>query len=86
VIGLAMQEPQYRSSGVRELLDAIGVSEKVPCMSIMNMAATSLREAPFRVELRLRWRPPITDPTVWENFDPATVTLCSPDPQAVRPP
>jgi len=36
LIGLAMQEPQYRSSGVRELLDAIA-SSKVPCMSIMNM-------------------------------------------------
>ncbi|MBT4487245.1 MAG: hypothetical protein HOC72_06885, partial [Rhodospirillaceae bacterium] len=33
---LAMQEPQYRSPGVRELLDAIAISN-VPCMSIMNM-------------------------------------------------
>ncbi len=31
-----MQEPQYRSPGVRELLDAVGRS-RVPCMSIMNM-------------------------------------------------
>ena len=36
LVGLAMQEPQYRSAGVRELLDAIGRA-KVPCMSIMNM-------------------------------------------------
>jgi hypothetical protein len=27
-----------------------------------------------------------TDPTVWDSFDPETLTLCSPDPQAVRPP
>src|SRR5262249_59060801 len=27
-----------------------------------------------------------TDPTVWDSFDPATLTLCSPDPQAIRPP
>ncbi|MGH8674948.1 MAG: hypothetical protein ACREVG_11625, partial [Burkholderiales bacterium] len=27
-----------------------------------------------------------TDPTVWQNFDPALLTLCSPDPQAFRPP
>jgi hypothetical protein len=27
-----------------------------------------------------------TDPTVWASFDPKTVTLCSPDPQAFRPP
>src|SRR5712691_7516687 len=34
LVGLAMQEPQYRSPGVRELLDAVAKS-KVPCMSIM---------------------------------------------------
>jgi len=27
-----------------------------------------------------------TDPTVWDAFDPALMTLCSPDPQAFRPP
>src|SRR5688572_31767330 len=36
LVGLAMQEPQYRSSGVRELMDAVARA-KVPCMSIMNM-------------------------------------------------
>ncbi len=36
LVGLAMQEPQYRSPGVRELLDAVAKSN-VPCMSIMNM-------------------------------------------------
>ena len=36
LVGLAMQEPQYRSPGVRELLDAVAKS-RVPCMSIMNM-------------------------------------------------
>ena len=36
LICLAMQEPQYRSPGVRELLDAVARS-RVPCMSIMNM-------------------------------------------------
>jgi hypothetical protein len=35
LIGLAMQEPQYGSPGVRELLDAVAIS-RVPCMSIMN--------------------------------------------------
>ena len=47
LVGLAMQEPQYRSPGVRELLNAVGRA-KVPCMSIMNMpplahAGNSLR-------------------------------------------
>ena len=36
LVVLAMQEPQYRSPGVRELLDAVGEAQ-VPCMSIMNM-------------------------------------------------
>ena len=36
LVVLAMQEPQYRSPGVRELLTAVATS-RVPCMSIMNM-------------------------------------------------
>src|ERR1700704_555143 len=36
LVVLAMQEPQYRSPGVRELLDSVATS-RVPCMSIMNM-------------------------------------------------
>src|SRR5262249_7322312 len=32
---LAMQEPQYRTPGARELLDKVAKS-RVPCMSIMN--------------------------------------------------
>ena len=36
LVALAMQEPQYRSDGVRQLLDLVARSG-VPCMSIMNM-------------------------------------------------
>src|SRR5436309_12818244 len=36
LVALAMQEPQYRSPGVRGLLAAVA-KVKVPCMSIMNM-------------------------------------------------
>jgi hypothetical protein len=36
LVGLAMQEPQYGSPGVRELLDRVATS-KVPCISIINM-------------------------------------------------
>jgi hypothetical protein len=84
LVGLAMQEPQYRSAGVRELLDAVGRA-KVPCMSIMNMP-------PLAYLRRIRGldadalKPAYTDPSVWNNFDPARITLCSPDPQAIRPP
>ena len=31
-------------------------------------------------------KPAYTDPTVWDSFDPKTITLNSPDPQAIRPP
>ena len=36
LVGLAMQEPQYRSPGVRQLLDRVARAKK-PTMSIMNM-------------------------------------------------
>jgi hypothetical protein len=84
LVGLAMQEPQYRSAGVRELLDAVAKS-RVPCMSIMNMPPLPyVKRIPGLnyEELKAAY----TDPSVWDNFDPATLTLCSPDPQAIRPP
>jgi hypothetical protein len=84
LIGLAMQEPQYRSPGVRELLDAVAKS-KVPCMSIMNMPPLPyVKRIPGLDYDALK--PAYTDPTVWDSFDPGTLTLCSPDPQAIRPP
>jgi hypothetical protein len=84
LIGLAMQEPQYRSAGVRELLDAVGKS-RVPCMSIMNMPPLPyVKRIPGLDYEALK--PAYTDPSVWDSFDPATITLNSPDPQAIRPP
>src|SRR5438105_14517933 len=84
LIGLAMQEPQYRSAGVRELLDAVAKS-RVPCMSIMNMPPLPyIRRIPGLDYDALK--PAYSDPTVWENFDPKCITLNSPDPQAIRPP
>jgi hypothetical protein len=84
LVGLAMQEPQYRSPGVRELLDAVAKS-RVPCMSIMNMPPLPyVKRIPGLDYEALK--PAYTDPTVWDNFDPGTLTLCSPDPQAIRPP
>src|SRR5215510_12184367 len=84
LVGLAMQERQYRSAGVRELLDAVAKS-KVPCMSIMNMPPLPyVKRIPGLNTDSLKAA--YTDPTVWNNFDPAFITLCSPDPQAIRPP
>jgi hypothetical protein len=84
LVGLAMQEPQLRSSGVRELLDAVARS-RVPCMSIMNMPPLPYLKHIAGLDTE-KLKPAYTDPTVWENFDPAMLTLCSPDPQAIRPP
>jgi len=84
LVALAMQEPQYRSPGVRELLDAVAKA-RVPCMSIMNIP-------PLPYLARIPGLDPAacrgcyTDPAVWDNFDPKLMTLCSPDPQAFRPP
>jgi hypothetical protein len=84
LIGLAMQEPQYRSPGVRELLDAVAKS-RVPCMSIMNMPPLPyLKRIPGLDYAALE--PAYTDARVWDSFDPKTITLNSPDPQAIRPP
>jgi hypothetical protein len=83
LIALAMQEPQYAAPGVRELMRGIAAA-RVPCMSIMNMP-------PLPYVARLpgvavdALRACYADPTVWDPFDPASVTLCSPDPQAFRP-
>ncbi len=84
LVALAMQEPQYRSPGVRELLDAVARS-RVPCMSIMNMPPLPyLKRIPGLNTDALTHC--FTDASVWANFDPACMTLCSPDPQAFRPP
>jgi hypothetical protein len=84
LVGLAMQEPQYRSPGVRELLDQVA-KLKVPCMSIMNMPPLPyVKRIPGLNTDALKAA--YTDPSVWDNFDPGLLTLCSPDPQAIRPP
>jgi hypothetical protein len=84
LVALAMQEPQYRAPPVRDLLRRVA-DAKVPCMSIMNMP-------PLPYLARIpglnadACRSCYTDATVWDHFDPALMTLCSPDPQAFRPP
>ena len=84
LVALAMQEPQYRSAGVRELLDAVAKSKK-PTMSIMNMPPLPyLKRIPgLNTDVLTNC---FTDATVWANFEPGCLTLCSPDPQAIRMP
>jgi NAD(P)-dependent dehydrogenase (short-subunit alcohol dehydrogenase family) len=84
LVALAMQEPQYGAPGVRELLEATARS-RVPCMSIMNMP-------PMPYLARIPGVDPAAcsesyiDPALWTAFDPRSMTLCSPDAQAFRPP
>ena len=84
LVVLGMQEAQYGSPGVRELMARIGQSHK-PCMAIMNMPPL-----PY-----LKCIPGLstdslvgcyTDPEVWDRFDPTLMSVASPDPQAFRPP
>jgi hypothetical protein len=84
LVALAMQEPQYGSPGVRELLDAVAKA-RVPCMSIMNMPPLPYLARIPGVAAK-DCRRAYTDPSVWDSFDPRLMTLCSPDPQAFRPP
>ena len=84
LVVLAMQEPQYRLPGVRELLEATARAG-VPCLSIMNMP-------PPPYLARIPGVDPddcgecYTDSGPWAQFDARRLTLCSPDPQAFRPP
>jgi hypothetical protein len=84
LVGLAMQEPQYRASEVHELLDRVAAA-KVPCLSIMNMPPLAyLKRIPSIDADALT--DCYTDASVWDNVDSSLMTLCSPDPQAFRPP
>jgi hypothetical protein len=69
---------------VRELLDAVA-SAKLPCMSIMNMPPLPYLARVPGVSVE-PLKTCYTDASVWASFDPAFMTLCSPDPQAFRPP
>lgn len=87
LIVLAMQEPQYRQDGIRELMLKVADS-KLPCMPIMNMPPL-----PYLARLKAinpsldltACRAAYADPTIWDGFDPSLMTLSSPDPQAFRP-
>jgi hypothetical protein len=54
-------------------------------MSIMNMPPLPYMKRIPGLNSDLL-KPAYTDPTVWDNFEPGLLTLCSPDPQAIRPP
>ncbi len=84
LVALAMQEPQYRSPDIKDLLDRI-VEAKVPCMSVMNMPPLTYLKRIEAIDTD-SVKNCYTDASVWAKFDPALMTLCSPDAQAFRPP
>ena len=84
MIALAMQEPQYSAPAVKGLMIRIAASRK-PCLSIMNMPPLPfLRriESLNGVDLESAY----DDASIWRDFEPGLMSLCSPDPQAFRPP
>src|SRR5207253_11381708 len=84
LIVLGMQEAQYGSPGVRELMGRIAEA-RVPSLAIMNMPPLAyLRRIPGLSTETLEAC--YADPGVWKSFIPGLITLASPDPQAFRPP
>ena len=84
LIVLGMQEAQYSSPGVRELMGRIAKG-RLPCLAIMNMPPLPYLERIAGLQTKML-EPCYADPSVWAGFDPALTTLASPDPQAFRPP
>ena len=79
----AMQEPQYRSQNVRELMQRIA-DARIPILAIMNMPPLPyLERIPNLITNTLTQC--YTSPDVWKDFDSQLVTTASPDPQAFRP-
>jgi hypothetical protein len=84
LVALAMQEPQYTNHTIRVLLIKIAAA-RLPCLSIMNMPPLPyLKRIPSLADMDLDEA--YTNAQVWERFEPGLVSLCSPDPQAFRPP
>ena len=84
LVGLAMQEPQYTNHTIRVLMIKIAEA-KLPCLSIMNMPPLPyLKRIPALADMDLEEA--YTNAQVWTRFKPGLVSLCSPDPQAFRPP
>src|SRR3954454_19785235 len=84
LVGLAMQEPQYNDHTIRVLMIKIAEA-KLPCLSIMNMPPLPyLKRIPALAEMELEEA--YTNAQIWQRFEPGLVSLCSPDPQAFRPP
>jgi len=84
LVCLAMQEPQYSHPSLTDLLLRIAQA-KIACMSIMNMPPLPYLKRIASLDVA-KLRGAFLNPEIWDAFDPKLMTLCSPDPQAFRPP
>jgi hypothetical protein len=84
LVALAMQEPQNGNHTIRSLLLRIAHA-RVPCISLMNMPPLPYLKRIPGIDTECL-ESAYTNARVWDRFDPELVTLCSPDPQAFRPP
>jgi len=87
LVVLAMQEPQYRQDGIRQVMAYIAKTG-LPCMPIMNMPPLPYlkRLQQHNAQLdAMACAAAYADASVWADFNPALMTLSSPDPQAFRP-
>lgn len=84
LVVLGMQESQYSSAGVREMMARIAAA-RLPSLAIMNMPPLPyLARIPGLATDQLEGC--FVEPSVWDGFEPGLVSLASPDPQAFRPP
>ena len=84
LVVLGMQESQYSSAGVREMMARIAAA-RLPSLAIMNMPPLPyLARIPGLATDQLE--DCFVEPSVWDGFEPGLVSLASPDPQAFRPP
>ena len=84
LVGLAMQEPQYCAHALRLLMMKVAEA-RVPCLSIMNMPPLAFLKRLEGLDAEAL-EPAYTNARVWDGFEPGLMSLCSPDPQAFRPP
>jgi len=84
LVVLAMQEPQYGVHSLWTLMIKIAEA-KIPCLSIMNMPPLPyLKRIPGLDSKALEGA--FNNARLWDRFEPELMSLCSPDPQAFRPP
>lgn len=84
LVVLTMQEPQTKSPEVGAFLDAVARSGK-PCVALMNMPPLAYMKRLPGIDAD-GLKAAYSDAGVWARFEPGTLTLCSPDAQAIRPP